>query len=67
MKLSVTRLDNQGRYQTTIVRDDGVHFVVRGPDCTFALPHDMSHYVVEKTLGLAHGLGEAYARPCSPW
>jgi len=55
MKLSVTRLDDQGRYETTVVRRDGVRFAVRGPDCTFALPHDIAHYVVEKALGLDHG------------
>jgi hypothetical protein len=55
MKLTVRRLDAQGRYETTIVRDDGVRFTLRGPDCTFALPHDIAHYVVEKALGLDHG------------
>jgi hypothetical protein len=55
MKLSVKRLDARGRYETTVARNDGVRFAIRGPDCTFALPHDMSHYVVEKTLGLDHG------------
>ena len=55
MQLSVTRLDDQGRYQTMVVRRDGVRFAVRGPDCTFALPHDIAHYVVEKALGLDHG------------
>jgi len=55
VKLSVTRLDGQGRYETTIVRDDGVRFVLRGPDCTFAMPHDIAHYVVEKALGLDQG------------
>ena len=55
MKLSVTRLDNQGRYETTIVRDDGVRFMLRGPDCTFAMPHDIAHYVVEKELDLDYG------------
>ena len=28
MKLSVTRLDSQGRYETMIVRDDGVRFML---------------------------------------
>jgi hypothetical protein len=54
MKLSVTRLDGQGRYETMIVRD-GVRFMLRGPDCTFALPHDIAHYVVEKALRLDQG------------
>jgi hypothetical protein len=55
MKLTTTRLDVQGRYETTIDRDDGVRFMLRGPDCTFAMPHDIAHYVVEKTLGLDQG------------
>jgi hypothetical protein len=55
VKLSVTRLDDQGRYATTIVRDDGVRFVLRGPDCTFAVPHDLAHYVVERALALDEG------------
>lgn len=55
MKLSVTRLDSQGRYETMIVRDDGVRFMLRGPDCTFVMPHDIAHYVVEKELGLDRG------------
>jgi hypothetical protein len=55
MKLTVRRLDTQGRYETTIVRDDGVRFALRGPDCTFAMPHDIAHYVVEKALGLDRG------------
>ena len=54
MKLVVKRLDTQGRYETTIARD-GVRFVLRGPDCTFAMPHDIAHYVVEKALGLKRG------------
>ncbi len=55
MRLSVTRLDAQGRYETTIARDDGVRFRMRGPDCTFAIPHDIAHFVVEKALGLERG------------
>src|SRR5436190_14283071 len=55
MKLNVVRLDAQGRYETTIVRDDGVRFALRGPDCTFALPHDMAHYIVERALALNEG------------
>jgi hypothetical protein len=55
MKLSVTRLDSQGRYETVIVRDDGVRFMLKGHDCAFAMPHDIAHYVVEKALGLDRG------------
>ena len=55
MKLSVKRRDAEGRYDTTIVRKDGVRFAIRGPDCNFALPHDVAHYVVEKALRLEGG------------
>ena len=55
MKLSVTRLDRQGRYETMIVRDDSVRFMLKGHDCAFAMPHDIAHYVVEKELGLDRG------------
>jgi hypothetical protein len=55
MKLSVTRLDGQGRYETMIVRDDGVRFMLKGHDCAVAMPHDIAHYVVEQALGLARG------------
>jgi hypothetical protein len=56
MKLSVTRLDDRGRYETMIVRDDGVRFRLKGHDRTFALPHDIAHLVVEKALGLQGGI-----------
>jgi hypothetical protein len=38
-----------------VARDDGVSLSV--PDYAFmrALPHDLTHYVVEMTLGLARG------------
>ena len=55
MKLSVTRLDSQGRYETMIVRDDGVRFMLKGHDCAVAMPHDIAHFVVEKELGLDRG------------
>jgi hypothetical protein len=55
MKLSVTRLDPEGRYETAIVRDDDVRFRLKGHDRASALPHDIAHYVVEKALGLDGG------------
>ncbi|MDB5582531.1 MAG: uncharacterized protein JWR80_7707 [Bradyrhizobium sp.] len=54
MKLTVTRLD-QGNYTTVITRDDGVSYRLKGVAHTFAIPHDLAHFVVEKTLRLDHG------------
>jgi hypothetical protein len=55
MKLTITRLDKNGRYETTITRDDGVTFHVNGVAHAFAIPHDLAHFLVEKTLHLHHG------------
>jgi hypothetical protein len=55
MKLTVTRLDADGRYETLLVRDDGVSFRVKGVAHAFAIPHDLAHFVVEKALQLQHG------------
>ena len=54
MKLTITRLDEDGRYETMITRDDGVRFSVKGVAHTFAIPHDLAHFLVEKTLQLHH-------------
>src|SRR3954462_8039404 len=54
MKLTVTRLD-QGKYETVITRDDGVSYSLKGVAHTFAIPHDLAHFLVEKTLRLHHG------------
>ena len=55
LKLTVTRLDADGRYETLLVRDDGVSFRVKGVAHAFAIPHDLAHYVIEKALQLKHG------------
>ncbi len=55
MKLTVTRLDSHGRYETLIARDDGVRFYIKGVGHNFAIPHDIAHFVVEKALQLTHG------------
>jgi hypothetical protein len=54
VKLTVTRLD-QGKYETVIIRDDGVSYRLKGVAHNFAIPHDLAHFVVEKTLRLTHG------------
>jgi hypothetical protein len=55
MRLQVKRLDNDGRYETVITRDDGVSFRVLGVAHTYAIPHDFAHYVVEKALKIEDG------------
>jgi hypothetical protein len=54
MQITITRIDTK-RVRTVVARDDGVSLSV--PDYAFmrALPHDLTHYVVEVTLGLARG------------
>jgi len=43
------------RHVIQVFRDDGVTLEVRAPDRKFILPHDIVHFVVEKTLGLQRG------------
>jgi hypothetical protein len=52
MKLTIARLDENGRYETTIARDDGVTFRLKGVAHAFAIPHDLAHFLVEKILRL---------------
>ena len=54
MQLTVTRLEG-GRYETVVVRDDGVSYRVKGVAHMFAIPHDLAHFLVEKTLRLRDG------------
>ena len=51
MKLTLTRLDER-RYETLIVRDDGVRYHLTGVGHMFAIPHDLAHLAVEQTLRL---------------
>jgi hypothetical protein len=37
------------------IRDDGVSLVIRAPDRKFSPPHDLVHFVVEKTMRLHRG------------
>ena len=61
MKLSITRLDSDGRYQTLVTRDDAVTFRLHGVAHAFAIPHDLAHYVVETALGLDGGFWASIA------
>jgi len=62
MKLQVKRLDRDGRYETLVVRGDGVRFHVQGVAHAFAIPHDLAHYLVEKALKIEHGFWGLIAR-----
>ena len=55
MRLVVTRLDADGRYETMITRRDRVSYRVKGVAHNFAIPHDVAHFVVEDALRLARG------------
>jgi hypothetical protein len=54
MKLEVTRFDH-GKYETVITRDDGVSYRLKGVAHMFAIPHDLAHFLIEKTLRLNSG------------
>ncbi|MEA2886828.1 MAG: hypothetical protein QOD11_1188 [Bradyrhizobium sp.] len=54
MKLTVTRFD-EGKYETVVTRDDGVSYRLKGVAHMFAIPHDLAHFLVEKTLRLDRG------------
>jgi hypothetical protein len=55
MKLAITRLDENGGYETVVMRDDGVSYRLKGVGRKFAIPHDLAHFLVEKTLRLKRG------------
>jgi hypothetical protein len=54
MTITFTR-SGEHTYTTVALRDDGVTLAVPSYDRTFAMPHDLAHYVVERELGLRHG------------
>lgn len=54
MHLRLTRLD-QRRYESEIIRSDGVTFRVTGVGHMGVIPHDLAHFVVEQALGIRQG------------
>jgi hypothetical protein len=54
MKITFSRIGEK-RYRTEIERDDCVRVQVPAYDRTSTIPHDLSHYVVERELGLRRG------------
>jgi len=60
MEITFTRTEGPG-YSIVALRDDGVLLYVPSFDRTFAFPHDLGHYVVERELGLQRGFWGAIA------
>jgi hypothetical protein len=54
MRLQLKRLDDR-RYETTITRSDGVTYHVKGVGHMGVIPHDLAHFVVERSLGIDQG------------
>lgn len=46
----------RGSSAALIARDDGVRLRLRSYDRTFAVPHDLAHFVAERTFGLQQGV-----------
>jgi hypothetical protein len=65
MRIEVKRLDGDGRYETVITRDDGVSFRIQSVGHTFAIPHDLAHYLVEKALSIENGFWGSVASGAS--
>jgi hypothetical protein len=61
MKVTIRRLDGDGRYETLVRRDDGVSFHIKGVAHRFTIPHDLAHFLVEKALGLRQGFWASIA------
>jgi hypothetical protein len=55
MQITVVRIDDEGRYTTRIQRDEGVRFSIQGVGHHFEVPHDLTHFAVERALGLRTG------------
>lgn len=54
MKLIAKRLDSR-RYETRIIRSDGVSYLVKGVGHMGSIPHDLAHFVVETGLQIRQG------------
>jgi hypothetical protein len=54
MNITFQRISERS-YGTTAVRDDGVKLRIPSYDRLASPPHDLAHYVVEKSLGLRRG------------
>lgn len=54
MQLRLTRLDER-RYETEIIRSDGVTYHVKGVGHMSAIPHDLAHFAIEQGLAIRGG------------
>lgn len=61
MLLRLTRLDER-RYETEIIRSDGVKYNVKGVGHMGAIPHDLSHFAIEQGLAIAGGFWGSVAQ-----
>ena len=65
MKLSVHRIEDR-RYQTTVVRSDGLAVLLGGQGFAHGLPRHLAHFAVEDALELRHGLWGTLAAGALP-
>jgi hypothetical protein len=56
VRLVFLRQDDRRPVETTVVRDDGVVFAMRGAGGGADLPHDLVHALVETELRMADGI-----------
>jgi hypothetical protein len=56
VRLTFTRMADRRAVESTIERDDGVVFSIRGAGGGDGLPHDLVHALVETELGIRDGI-----------
>ncbi|WP_116453564.1 hypothetical protein [Blastococcus litoris] len=56
MRLTFTRMADRRPVESTVERDDGVVFAIRGAGGGADLPHDLVHALVEAELGISDGI-----------
>jgi hypothetical protein len=61
VRVTFPRLADHQRGGALVERDDGVTYWLDGGPVTADLPHDLVHFTVERTLGIADGIWGAIA------
>ena len=56
MRITFERMADRRPVETLVERDDGVVFSMRGAGGGAALPHDLVHALVERSLGVPDGI-----------
>jgi hypothetical protein len=56
VRMTFLRMSDRRPVETTVERDDGVVFAMRGAGGGAELPHDLVHALVETELGIADGI-----------